>query len=56
MAKLTHFKCDSCTKIFPIEQRKIVKTVYTIFDRDSEREFGGCHYHIQLCKKCRDKK
>jgi len=53
--ELTHFRCDACSKVLPLKQRKIVKAAWTVFDHRSFDEFGCYHYHIQLCKKCIEK-
>lgn len=48
----THFRCDSCNKIKPIEEQKIVLASYTLFNHRSIEELKYAIYHIQLCKKC----
>ena len=48
----THFRCDSCNRIKPLSEAKVVKCEYTCFDNDSKNKFSCYHYHIQLCKKC----
>ncbi len=52
MSKLTHFQCDDCKHLYPINEQTIVKASYTCFDHESEGKFGCYHYHVQLCKNC----
>ena len=50
--RAAHFRCDGCTKIFPIREREIVVVDYTCFNYDGYREFNSNRYHCQLCRKC----
>lgn len=47
----THFKCESCGKIKPAEEARIVYCAFTISEKNSTQ----CSYFKQkilVCKKC----
>ena len=50
----THFKCDSCGKIKPIEEQEIIKCAQTLFNHRSNYELRYTPYHMQICKKCKE--